>query len=274
MLIFYKTIDKSVFTSGFAIPVMYKDMLFDNLGFTLAHGEKLQIDILIDDCIYKATLMNIDFDQKAHPNHKDILQVRYGANSPLAKKLREKFGYTENLINNNSSVYSYKWLSALPEDQKEFMAIYSTDYRGVIMLDCITNTDFQEESKELVSLGESVAERVLDGTDPNSGIILKTKVCKIRRLTTTILRDLKVLYGYRCQVCGQHIGEKYDSNLIHAHHIDYFTKSLNNNSNNIMILCPNHHGIIHDKNPIFNPQAKTFLYPNGYEEGLKLNLHL
>ena len=79
MLIFYKTIDKSVFTSGFAIPVMYKDMLFDNLGFTLAHGEKLQIDILIDDCIYKATLMNIDFDQKAHPNHKDILQVRYGA---------------------------------------------------------------------------------------------------------------------------------------------------------------------------------------------------
>ena len=118
MLIFYKTIDKSVFTSGFAIPVMYKDMLFDNLGFTLAHGEKVQIDILIDDCIYKATLMNIDFDQKAHPNHKDILQVRYGANSPLAKKLREKFGYTESLINSNSNVYSYKWLSSLPEDQK------------------------------------------------------------------------------------------------------------------------------------------------------------
>ena len=152
MLVFYKTIDKSVFTSGFAIPVMYKDMLFDNLGFTLAHGEKVQIDILIDDCIYKATLMNIDFDQKAHPNHKDILQVRYGANSPLAKKLREKFGYTESLINSNSNVYSYKWLSSLPEDQKEFMAIYSTDHRGVMMLDCITNTDFQEESKELERL--------------------------------------------------------------------------------------------------------------------------
>ena len=142
------------------------------------------------------------------------------------------------------------------------------------MFDCITNADFREEGTELAALGESVAERVLDGTDSNSGIMLKTKVCKIRRLTTTILRDLKILYGYRCQVCGQYIGEKYDSNLIHAHHIEYFTKSLNNNSNNIMILCPNHHGIIHDKNPIFNPQAKTFLYPNGYEEGLKLNLHL
>lgn len=147
MLIFYKMIDKSVFTSGFAIPVVYKELLFEYLGF----------------------------DQKAHPKHKDIL---------------------------------------------------------------------------------------------------KTKVCKIRKLTTTILQDLKVLYGYRCQICGQYIGEKYDSNLIYAHHIEYFTKSLNNNTNNIMILCPNHHGIIHDKNPTYNAQDKTFLYPNGYVEGLKLNGHL
>lgn len=274
MLIFYKTIDKSVLSAGFSIPITYKEMLFDNLGFTLAHGEKTEIDILIDGIPYKALLTNIAFDQKAHPHHKDILQVRYGTNSPLAVKLREKFRYTGNLIQNNADLYTYKWLSSLPENQKEFLAIYSTDQRGVMMFDCITNADFREEGTELAALGESVAERVLDGTDPNSGIILKTKVCKIRHLTTTILRDLKILYGYRCQVCGQYIGEKYDSNLIHAHHIEYFTKSLNNNSNNIMILCPNHHGIIHDKNPIFNPQAKTFLYPNGYEEGLKLNLHL
>lgn len=274
MLIFYKTIDKSVLSAGFSIPITYKEMLFVNLGFTLAHGEKTEIDIILDGVAYKALLTNIAFDQNAHPNHKDILQVRYGANSPLAIKLREKFLYTKNLIHDNADTYTYKWLSSLPENQKEFLAIYSTDQRGVMMFDCITNSDFREEGNELVALGESVAEHVLDGTDPNSGIILKTKVCKIRHLTTTILRDLKILYGYRCQVCGQYIGEKYDSNLIHAHHIEYFTKSMNNNSNNIMILCPNHHGIIHDKNPIFNPQSKTFLYPNGYEEGLKLNLHL
>ena len=178
------------------------------------------------------------------------------------------------MIQENTNQYTHKWITSLPEDQKEFLAIYSTDQHGVMMFDCITNSDFLEEGNELAALGESVAEHVLDGTDHNSGIILKTKVCKIRQLTTTILRDLKILYGYRCQVCGQYIGEKYDSNLIHAHHIEYFTKSLNNNTNNIMILCPNHHGIIHDKNPEYNPQDKTFLYPNGYKEGLKLNLYL
>ena len=274
MLVFYKTVDKSVFTSGFSIPVVFKDMLYENLGFHLAHGEKKPINIQINGDVFKATLMNIAFDQKAHPNHKDILQVRYSTNSPLALRFREIFTYTYALIHDNPDIYSYKWLSSLPENRKEFIAVYTTIHPGTISLDCITNVDFQEESNELIALGESTAEKILDGTDPNCSIILKTKVCKIRHLTTTILRDLKILYGYRCQVCGQYIGEKYDSNLIHAHHIEYFTKSLNNNANNIMILCPNHHGIIHDKNPIFNPQDKTFLYPNGYVEGLKLNLHL
>ena len=265
MLIFYKTVDKSVFTSGFSIPVVFKDMLYENLGFSLSHGEKRPIQININGKLYNAILTNIGCDQKMHPNHKDILQVRYGANSPLAIKFRELFSYTNTLINGNPDKYSYKWLSSLPENRKEFIAVYTSDFHGIISLDCITNQDFQEESNELVALGESAAEHILDGTDPNCGIILQTKVCKIRHLTTTILRDLKILYGYRCQICGQYIGEKYDSNLIHAHHIDYFTKSLNNNANNIMILCPNHHGIIHDKNPIFNPQEKTFQYPNGLE---------
>lgn len=30
---------------------------------------------------------------------------------------------------------------------------------------------------------------------------------------------LEELYDFRCQICGCKIGEKYDSNIIHAHHI-------------------------------------------------------
>ena len=85
---------------------------------------------------------------------------------------------------------------------------------------------------------------------------------------------LKSLYGYRCQICGAYIGEAYGSQVIHAHHIDYFSHSLNNDATNIMIVCPNHHAIIHDKNPEFNSKEKTYRYPNGYVEGLALNKHL
>ena len=62
--------------------------------------------------------------------------------------------------------------------------------------------------------------------------------------------------------------------MIHAHHIDYFSRSMNNDASNIMIVCPNHHSIIHDRNPEFNTKEKTYRYPNGYVEGLMLNKHL
>ena len=86
--------------------------------------------------------------------------------------------------------------------------------------------------------------------------------------------NLKIVYGYRCQICGAYIGEKYGSHLIHAHHINYFTKSLNNNQDNVMIVCPNHHGIIHDINPVFDREKKIYVYPNGYKEDLLLNYHI
>ncbi len=270
MLIFYKNIDKSVLKEGFTIPIIYVDMIFENIGFTLAHGEKRIIDIIIDGEKFKAELKNINFDKEKYPNHKDLLQIRYGTNSRLAVKLRQVFSYTGQQIAENPD-YNAKKLS---EGEKEFIAIYSTPVTGEMLFDCITNGEFREESDELRSLGEVTAERILDGTDEGSGIVLKTKVCKIRRLNTTILSDLKSFYGYRCQICGQFIGEKYGTNLIHAHHIDYFTKSLNNNASNILILCPNHHCIIHDKNPIYNYRDKTFTYPNGYKEGLALKDHL
>ena len=274
MLIFYKSIDKSALTEGFAIPVSFKAQLMDQVGFLLKRGEKRQISIMIDGDPYSAIMTNIQFDEKRYPTHDDLLQIRYSKNSPLAKKLREKFTYTRNLINAQFNATGTTRLSGLAEQDKEFMAIYSTPVAGTIMIDCIRNSEFKEETNELASLPEALAESILDGSDPSSDIVLKTKVCKIRKLTRAIGNDLKKIYGYRCQICGEYIGESYGSNLIHAHHIDYFTKSKNNDASNIMIVCPNHHGIIHDKNPTFDWVHKQFHYPNGFVEGLKLNVHL
>ena len=69
-------------------------------------------------------------------------------------------------------------------------------------------------------------------------------------------------------------GEDDDSHVIEAHHISQFIKSLNNDMKNIMIVCPNHHSIIHDVNPVFNEKKKIFIYNNGFKEGMKLNYHL
>jgi len=272
MLLFYKAVDKSTLTEGFAIPSVYCDVLGEALGVRLQRGEKRTISVVVDGLAYTATLKNINFDERKYPTHKDIVQVRYPKASALAVKLREKFERSLNLLQTPAN--NAKILARLPESQKEFLAVYSTPCKGTILLDCITNAEFNEEASELVPWGELTVERLLDGSAPDAGIVVKTKVCKIRKLSQTIVADLKKAYGYRCQICGRFIGEPYGSTLIHAHHIQYFTQSLNNNPSNIMILCPNHHYIIHDREPIYRPDKKEFHYRNGFVEKLTLNIHL
>lgn len=53
-----------------------------------------------------------------------------------------------------------------------------------------------------------------------------------------------------------------------------FSQSLNNDSTNLMIVCPNHHRIIHKCKPEFHPKKLKFEYPNGLHEPLRLNKHL
>ena len=89
-----------------------------------------------------------------------------------------------------------------------------------------------------------------------------------------ISENLKLLYGYRCQLCGKLIGEEFGSHVAEAHHIDYFVNSLNNDANNQMVVCPNHHSIIHDADPIFDRRRRMYVYKNGLEQGLVLNKHL
>ena len=45
--------------------------------------------------------------------------------------------------------------------------------------------------------------------------------------------------------------------LFTSHHIDYFTRSQNNDSTNIIIISPNDYRIIHKNNPIKREKNRT-----------------
>ena len=63
-------------------------------------------------------------------------------------------------------------------------------------------------------------------------------------------------------------------NFKKAHHIEYFTRSMNNNASNIIIVNPNFHRIIHQASPIFDRKTLSFRFPNGVIEKVKLDKHL
>ena len=89
MLLFYKNVDYSVLTAGLTIPIQHQESVFNELRFTLEHGQRKQIQILIDGTPYPAQIINIRFDKSKYPTHRDLLQIRYSAKSAVAQKLQE-----------------------------------------------------------------------------------------------------------------------------------------------------------------------------------------
>ncbi|MFA5393348.1 MAG: HNH endonuclease signature motif containing protein [Candidatus Ratteibacteria bacterium] len=82
---------------------------------------------------------------------------------------------------------------------------------------------------------------------------------------------LKELYDYKCQVCKEDFkGKPYSE----THHVIWLSRGGVDHSNNLIVVCPNHHRIIHETKPDFDRHNLAFVYPNGFQEHLKLKDHL
>ena len=138
-----------------------------------------------------------------------------------------------------------------------------------------TKVPFQEESatNQRINDIESI-EDIINRTDVTATIRIRTADMKVRKYDTSIVNALKKLYKSRCQICGRVCGEEQGVSIAHAHHIVPFSQSQNNNSSNIMILCPNHHAIVHATEAVFDKKDLVYRFPNGAEVKLLLNYHL
>ena len=85
---------------------------------------------------------------------------------------------------------------------------------------------------------------------------------------------LKELYGFRCQVCGFDFKPHYGVPYSETHHVIWMSRGGVDHSNNIIVVCPNHHRIIHNANPKFDRAELAFVYPNGLRESLQFKSHL
>lgn len=89
-------------------------------------------------------------------------------------------------------------------------------------------------------------------------------------------------YEHCCQICGKNgslsldsygVYDVYDVAFSETYHIQALTQGGLDISENIVVLCPNHHRIIHMTNARFNHQSLAFEYPNGLREPLVLRDH-
>ena len=274
--VYKKEVDWSLFNWGLTLPIENQVVFGRNMDRFLKRGESKSIKLYLDGKPYDAKIVNVNFDPKFKRKN-DTLQIRY--NKDFANVLQSYFFKSYQYIVNQKNIKiknGDRTMIKLPEEFKDYLVIYTTEYDDSYVLETILAEDITAFKYTIEGQQERIAEASFncDIKDCSASFIETEKISKIRKLNRKIGDNLKLLYDYRCQICGKVVGEEYGSHVAEAHHIDYFINSLNNDSSNQMIVCPNHHSIIHDVNPVFDRNKKMYLYPNGRKEGLILNLHL
>ncbi len=275
--VYKKEVDWSLLNEGLTLPVNNQVVFGQIMGRFLQRGESKDIYISLNGKSYPAKIVNVNYDPR-HKRKKDTLQIRYTRNGELAQMLQSVFSRSYCFFTEARKLRELgdRKMIRLPEENKEFLAIYTTQYDDSYLFEAINAEDIASLRTTVSNHSECELEREFnyDTEDPSSTILQTERMLKIRKLNRKIGDNLKLLYGYRCQICGCLIGEEYGSHIAEAHHIDYFVSSLNNDASNQLIVCPNHHSIIHDANPIFDRQRRLYIYKNGLEQGLMLNEHL
>lgn len=276
MFLYQKTIDRSSLRQGISIPVEYHALLQLAVG-QLKRGETRKIQIIIDGKPYDALLKNQKFDETKFVDHTDVIQIRYGENSDLAKKLRnvfsESWGYIE-MVREMPENINRNFVIRVPKEQQEYLVLSTTEFPNVFIADCITQKEKNEIKAEFKQMSELDFETFESREDTSATIKEVNRVQKIRKLDRSIGDTLKKLYDYRCQMTGERTGENYLALVVEAHHIAPFTESMNNDTSNIIILSPSYHRIIHKVKPEWLQNELAFKYPNGLKEKVMLNKHL
>ncbi|EKD83373.1 MAG: hypothetical protein ACD_39C00723G0002 [uncultured bacterium] len=276
--VYKKEVDWSLLNEGLSIPLDIQVVFQNNVKKFIRRGESKKISLVLDGITYEVQLKNQVFDEAKYPTHKDILQIRYTPNRTIVEKLRSVFFYSYNYICEERSrqVQKQKKYVKIPEEKMEYLAIYTTEYEDTYLVECITCSEAEDARRFIVEEDEQRYEASINypARDPSASIETIQQLVKIRKLNRAIGENLKLLYDYRCQICGDNFGKRFDSRIVESHHINPFVKSMNNDADNQIIICPNHHRLIHRAEPVFQRNNLLLVYSNGVTEQILLNAHL
>ena len=251
--IYKKEVDWSVLQEGFSIPVSIQVVFMERMKNYLRRGEKRDVKVILDEQAYQVKLINQAFDEHKYPDHADILQIRYAPQSPFATKLREIFKASLDYLRAERTNIKEKKSIKVPEEVREYIVLYTTPIENTFFIERVTSSESAQIKNSISRISEEDFEFQSNykKVDNSARIETKEQIVKIRRLDRAIGESLKLFYNYKCQICGDNFAKKYNCLIAESHHIDFFVRSLNNNANNILILCPNHHRVIHKANPVF-----------------------
>ena len=163
MEIFVKDVDKSLLKEGMSIPHKYQQKLCDGLDIALEFGQKIDVDIVIENDVYDAVLKNQSYDKEKYKDHVPVMQIRYSHNSNLAKRLRQVFHKTQEYMDLNNT-------TKIPDEEKEFIKITLPGDENTIEFKPVMSQEDMKINDELESNNENTQ---YENIDRMSNILLE-----------------------------------------------------------------------------------------------------
>ncbi|WP_127491299.1 HNH endonuclease signature motif containing protein [Paenibacillus glycanilyticus] len=158
----------------------------------------------------------------------------------------------------------YKPIPQIEEETTvEIMKIFGDNES---LLEGIINSNIDVEE-------DTYFDRFLEDKDETAKIIIKEAIIKTRRYKKSIINNLKKQYEGKCQICQYTSYPEHQIDIVEAHHIDLFSKTIDNSPSNIVILCPNHHRLIHAGKFVFDRENLSFISSSTSLE-ISINKHL
>ena len=135
-LIFKKIVDQSLLSDGMTIPVENHQKIFEELKISLNKGDRRNITIKVADHTYEAIITNVNYGEKYA--NRTVIQIRYGAKSPICQALNTIFAYSAGNIAQRKAEASEgkKQLSV----EEEYIDVYSAG-EGALEFICHTKTE-------------------------------------------------------------------------------------------------------------------------------------
>ena len=184
-----------------------------------------------------------------------IKTLGYDTFSSAFEGLSAKFGKTNNYMKLRRDEFDVLtgssrkgWHKRSPAPGVELMhndlKNYTFEELTLIVQDLLADSDTLyvapkltfEDSKILTEFTEEDIEYILNQSDEKAEIVKKMGMVNTRIFDNKIQKSLKSLYRYRCQICGATATMMYSVDVSEAHHIEYFSKTANNNPSKVNIL--------------------------------------
>lgn len=88
-----------------------------------------------------------------------------------------------------------------------------------------------------------------------------------------LIKELQEKYEGKCQICLWSPKIQYSEYLCQGHHIQWLSRGGDDNLENLVLICPNHHIAIHGCDAVFDYSERIFDF-GSHKEQLRLNYHL